>query len=215
MLIVPMVESDLRGHLKGAVSLAAINAPSLCVATGPVVAIDALEEELEQKGVLCQRLRTSHAFHSEMMDPAVKPFVEQVARVSSGTCLAFLFLSNVTGTWISSSQATDPAYWGKHLREAVRFSAGVTELAKNQGQVFLEIGPGRTLRTLAQSKISREFQKIACSLVLAASARRRNRPRLLFRTLWLPALARWSSGSVGAVICALETAQNFAADLSL
>ncbi len=149
MLIVPMPERDIREHLKGAVSLAAINAPSLCVATGPVNAIDALEKELEQKGAICQRLRTSHAFHSEMMEPALKPFVEQVASVSRNQP-RIPFLSNVTGTWISSSQATDPAYWGKHLREAVRFSEGVAELAKDQGQVLLEIGPGHTLKTLAR-----------------------------------------------------------------
>ena len=152
MLVVPMAESDLRGHLNQEVSIAAINSPSLCVASGPAGAIEALEKELEQKGVRCQQLRTSHAFHSEMMDPAVGPFVDQVARVSRNEPLV-PFVSNVTGTWIASSQATDPAYWGKHLRGAVRFAAGVSELARDQGQVLLEIGPGQTLKTLSRQTV--------------------------------------------------------------
>ncbi len=32
------------------------------------------------------------------------------------------YLSNLTGTWITEAQATDPAYWARHLRETVLFS---------------------------------------------------------------------------------------------
>ena len=60
------------------------------------------------------------------------------------------FLSNLTGTWISDEQATDPAYWARQLRAPVRFSAGVVELLGDPGRVLVEVGPGRALSTLVE-----------------------------------------------------------------
>ena len=60
------------------------------------------------------------------------------------------YVSNLTGTWITSEEATDPAYYGRHVREPVRFGTGVQELLKRGNCLPLEIGPGRTLTTLAQ-----------------------------------------------------------------
>ncbi len=62
------------------------------------------------------------------------------------------FLSNVTGDWITVSQATDPEYWVTHLRSTVRF-ADCLETVRAQGEpVLLEIGPGRTLSMLARAQ---------------------------------------------------------------
>ncbi len=152
MLVVPLPEKDARARVKSPLTIAAINAPALCVASGPVKAIDELEAELEKSGVAGQRLRTSHAFHSEMMDPAVKPFVGKVASVKRNPP-KIRFISNVTGTWISSSDAVDPEYWGTQLRGAVQFSLGIAELAREPGQIFLEVGPGHTLKTLARQSL--------------------------------------------------------------
>ncbi|MHC5731409.1 MAG: hypothetical protein ACYTXY_46460, partial [Nostoc sp.] len=60
------------------------------------------------------------------------------------------FVSNVSGTWITIAEATDPKYWAKHLRQTVRFSEGITELLKTQERIFLEVGPGRTLSTFVK-----------------------------------------------------------------
>ena len=60
------------------------------------------------------------------------------------------FLSNVTGTWITDAEATDPSYWGRHLRQPVRFAAGVEALLQDPRRVLLEVGPGRTLGGLVK-----------------------------------------------------------------
>ena len=60
------------------------------------------------------------------------------------------FISNVSGTFILDAQATDPAYRGRQIREAVRFSSGASELLKKPDRVFLEVGPGNTLGTLVR-----------------------------------------------------------------
>ncbi|MGB5715119.1 MAG: thioesterase domain-containing protein [Waterburya sp.] len=58
------------------------------------------------------------------------------------------YISNVTGDWIRAQQATDPNYWVQHIRQTVRFSQGIAKLLTEPEQVFLEVGPGRTLSTL-------------------------------------------------------------------
>ncbi|MEO0868677.1 MAG: KR domain-containing protein, partial [Cyanobacteria bacterium J06642_11] len=52
--------------------------------------------------------------------------------------------------------AISPKYWKQHLRQAVLFSQGVTELLQLQNPVFLELGPGHTLTKLVQQHLSPE-----------------------------------------------------------
>jgi acyl transferase domain-containing protein len=153
MLAVNLSAQELRPRLPDAISIAAVNGPSLCVVSGPFPEIDNVEKKLEGQGVGCQRVRTSHAFHSAMMDGAIAPFVEKVAGVRRNAP-KLTFLSNVTGAKIADADAIDPHYWGRHLRATVLFSAGVSELAKDSGSIFLEVGPGHTLKTLTRQVLA-------------------------------------------------------------
>src|SRR6185295_7316362 len=63
-------------------------------------------------------------------------------------------ISNVTGTWISAAEATDPEYWVRHLVSPVRFADGVAELWREPGRVLVEMGPGQTLGSLALQQMS-------------------------------------------------------------
>lgn len=149
MLAVALDEADLGAYLEPALALAAINAPSMSVVAGPTEAIAALEHRLDAAGLSGRKLRTSHAFHSQMMDPAIAPFVAEVGRHPLAVP-RMPFISNVTGTWITDSEATDPSYWGRHLRSTVRFAAGVQTLMRDAGRLLIEVGPGTTLRTLTR-----------------------------------------------------------------
>ncbi|HSP77941.1 MAG TPA: beta-ketoacyl synthase N-terminal-like domain-containing protein, partial [Myxococcaceae bacterium] len=151
MLSVMLPEEELRPHLGAELSVAAINGPSLTVVAGPTPRVEALEASLKERGVGVQRLHTSHAFHSSMMDPLLAPFTERVRQVKRNPP-KLPFISNVTGTWIDAAQATDPAYWARHLREAVRFSEGLQLLAQKPQQALLEVGPGTTLGTLTRGQ---------------------------------------------------------------
>ena len=131
-------------------SLAAINSPTLCVVAGTAEAVAHLETALEQRQIVSRRLKTSHAFHSAMMDPVVKSFAELVKSVPL-RAPQIPFVSNLTGRWITDAQATDPEYWARHLRECVRFADGVEELLRaDAANVLLEVGPGQTLAPLAR-----------------------------------------------------------------
>jgi len=58
------------------------------------------------------------------------------------------FVSNLTGNWITPAEATDRAYWARHLRHTVRFADGMHRLLKEPNRVLLEVGPGRTLSSM-------------------------------------------------------------------
>ncbi|HEX3129735.1 MAG TPA: SDR family NAD(P)-dependent oxidoreductase, partial [Thermoanaerobaculia bacterium] len=144
MLAVPMGEEQARSLLGDSLSLAAVNGPSLCVLAGPLAEVEALEARLTREGVACRRLQTVHAFHSSMMEPLAGSFAELVGGVEMHPP-RIPYLSNVTGTWITAEQATDPGYWVRHLCEPVRFEEGIRELLKDRDRVLLEVGPGQTL----------------------------------------------------------------------
>jgi acyl transferase domain-containing protein len=149
MLAVPLSEADVQPYLNAAVSLAAVNAPSLSVLSGPTEAIESIAGHFTARGLQCRPLHTSHAFHSSMMDPVVWPFIEAMEQVKMNAP-QIPYLSNLTGTWITPEEATSAGYWGKHLRQTVRFSKSIEELARVPHLVLLEVGPGQALTTLAR-----------------------------------------------------------------
>jgi acyl transferase domain-containing protein len=163
MLAVRRGEREILALLHGGVSLAAVNGPSLVVLSGSPERIDALDARLSEEGVGTVRLHASHAFHSAMMDPILAEFERHVARATLRPP-QLPYLSNVTGTWIEPSEPTDPAYWSRHLRQAVRFSQGLDALFAHD-YVLLEVGPGRTLSGLAPAHPAcRSDRVVAASL---------------------------------------------------
>lgn len=165
MLSVALAEEELRPLLEADLDLAAINAPKLSVVSGPTSAIERLERRLAERGVDCRRLHTSHAFHSRMMDPILSPFAAQVERVRLSPP-RIPVVSNRSGTWMTPEEATDPQYWVTHLRQPVRFADGLGELLADPTRAILEVGPGRTLSTLA-----RQHPAVSAGRVILTSLR--------------------------------------------
>src|SRR5262249_36675530 len=153
----------LNEHL----SVAAINAPALCVVAGPYEEIAALEKELAARGAVARHLHTSHAFHSAMMEPVLAPFTEVLRKVNFHTP-RIPFVSNTTARWIAPEEAQSPEYWAGHVRQTVRFADGVAALMKDARHVLLEVGPGQTLSTLARQHPSKPAgQTVLASLPYA------------------------------------------------
>jgi amino acid adenylation domain-containing protein len=153
MLAVPLPEAEVR-PLLGGLSLAAVNGPAMCVVAGEPGEIAALAERLVDRGLEGRRLHTSHAFHSASMEPVLDRFAAAFAGLRLHAP-AIPFVSNLTGTWIRTEEATSPDYWVRHLRETVRFSNGLAVLFGRPGAVFLEVGPGRALTSLVRQHPSR------------------------------------------------------------
>jgi acyl transferase domain-containing protein/acyl carrier protein len=186
MLSVQLAEADVRPLLGPGLEVAALNAPGSCVVAGSHAEIEALEKRLAAKDVLARRLRTSHAFHSAMMDPIVSAFRDAVAKAKPAAPKR-RFISNVTGTWVTPEQATSPDYWATHLRQPVRFADGLEELLKDAEAVLLEVGPGKALQSLARwHPRKKQGQSMLTSLPPVGEATAE--PEYLLRTLgqlWL------------------------------
>ena len=149
MISVRASEAELLPMLTGSgLDLAAVNGARLCVVAGSQAAAEAFVPRLEAAGLTSQRLHTSHAFHSHMMDDAVAPFRAEVARVRLHAP-RIPILSTVTGDWLTELEATDADYWAQHMRRPVRFHAAMEVLRAEGRHIAVETGPGRTLATLA------------------------------------------------------------------
>src|ERR1051326_2647212 len=110
MLSVQLPEKELSRRLSSSLNLAAVNGTESCVVAGNFAAVEQLEQQLAKAGISYRRLNTSHAFHSAMMDPALDAF-RAVCRQISFHAPSVPFISNLSGTWITSEQATNPEYW--------------------------------------------------------------------------------------------------------
>ncbi|NRQ32609.1 SDR family NAD(P)-dependent oxidoreductase [Nonomuraea sp. NN258] len=152
MLAVQREAADVAAMLPESLSIATVNGPGTCVVAGPAEAVEAFAERLRADKVRSTPLRTSHAFHSAMMEPILGEFTALVAAVPRRAPQT-AFLSNVTGTWITAEQAVDPAYWARHLREPVLFGDCVATLLAEGTWALLECGPGKQLSSLARMQL--------------------------------------------------------------
>jgi acyl transferase domain-containing protein/acyl carrier protein len=134
---------------RGMVDIAAVNAPDNTAISGDADAIAAISLALTRDGIKWTRLRTSHAFHSPLMDPIVEDF-EAFARGVGFAPPRVPVISNVTGRLAATGELCTATYWADHLRAPVRFHDSVRCLVDRGIRTFLEIGPKPTLLGLAR-----------------------------------------------------------------
>ncbi|WP_158578483.1 non-ribosomal peptide synthetase/type I polyketide synthase [Spongiactinospora rosea] len=149
MTAVPLPEGEVVPLLKGGLDLAAVNGPHECVVAGHFDAIADFEAGLTDRGVVSKRLRTSHAFHSRLMDDAAAAFEEAAGRIRLSPP-SIPFVSNVTGDWITDEDATSPGYWARQIHATVRFG-DCLGTALGTGAALVELGPGQVLTKLARA----------------------------------------------------------------
>ncbi|HKI01527.1 MAG TPA: SDR family NAD(P)-dependent oxidoreductase [Thermoanaerobaculia bacterium] len=144
MLAVSLPEQEVTPLLDAGLAIAAVNGTNVSVVSGPPPAVAALRERLQAGVVVCRPLAAAHAFHSPAMEPASEPFLRLLAHVRLQPPRIPL-LSDVTGTWLTDAEATDPRYWASHLTLTVRFGDVIRELGVEPDRIFLEVGPGQAL----------------------------------------------------------------------
>jgi amino acid adenylation domain-containing protein len=151
MLAVGLSGREVKALLSEGLTIAAVNAPSHTVVSGPTELIREFERELSSRRVSCRYLQTSHAFHSPVMKPAADQLVSTVKNIKLGPP-QIPYVSNLTGEWITAADATRTDYWAEHMCKPVRFADGLRAISEAGDFILLEVGPGTTLSSLARQQ---------------------------------------------------------------
>ena len=143
MVAVALSADAITEYLSPDVDLAAVNEPDGCVIAGSEENIRTFTARLAEQKIVARRVRTSHAFHSRLMDSVIPEFKAFLSRLTLRAPQIPL-LSNITGTWMSAGEATNPATWARQIRATVRFSDELDVLLADPCRVLVEVGPGGT-----------------------------------------------------------------------
>lgn len=157
--VAPLLAGDRFG---GELSLAANNGTHVVV-SGTAAAVADLNDQFTTRGVRTQVLRTSHAFHSHLMDPAVERFRKVADQVTFHRPQLPL-VCNVSGQVLPQDRVLDGDYWAGHIREPVRFADSL-ETAQQQGcDVLLELGPAAVLTRMAAGIAAERTERLVSCL---------------------------------------------------
>ncbi|ROO62112.1 acyl transferase domain-containing protein [Micromonospora sp. Llam0] len=170
MLAVAAEPDQVAEWLDGTtLDVAAINGPRAVVVAGLAEEIADFAADRRTKGVRCQQLVVSHAFHSRLMEPMLPDFGQTLASLPSRPP-ALPIVANLTGR-LAGPDTYLGDYWCRHVRQPVRFHDGIGQLRQLGVDVFLEIGPGRTLAGLVTAGGSAPDGGVVASLRRGAADR--------------------------------------------
>ncbi|MGV0850694.1 type I polyketide synthase [Mycolicibacterium phlei] len=141
MVAVFAPEGDVERAADGfpKVSVAAYNGPNT-VLSGPGADLEQIVAKLTDAGTRCTWLETSHAFHSELLEPALDEF-EEFAKGFEFAVPTLPLVCNRTGAVLAADTPLDAQYWRKHSRQPVQFAESVKTVAALGCSLLMEIGP--------------------------------------------------------------------------
>ncbi len=163
MLSVSLPARELRQHLGDTLDLASDNAPGLSVASGPDDELAALQERLEAQDIDCQRVAIDIAAHSRMLEPILQSFGDYLRSITLKAPTMPL-MSNRSGALMTDAEATDPEYWVAHLRGTILFADCIQTLGARGERIYIEMGPGRALSSLAQQNTNIRRDQVISAL---------------------------------------------------
>ncbi|MEU9446628.1 type I polyketide synthase, partial [Streptomyces sp. NPDC048304] len=172
MVSLQLPEAEVLPLLEGRadrVGVAAVNGPLATVVSGAAADVQEIAEQVRAQGHRATALRVSHAFHSPLMEPILRDF-RRVAESLEFHPPRLTVVSDLTGRPADPDDLTDPEYWVRHVRHAVRFADGVRALSGLGVTRCLELGPDGTLTALAAQSLPAE------DATLAVPAQDKDRP---------------------------------------
>ncbi len=137
----------LQGR-EGRISVAAENSPDFTVLSGDPEALSELMDELLAQGIFSAPLPINLASHSPQME-SLRPELEEALADLKPRPARLPVYSTVTGELVAG-EAMDATYWGRNLRETVRFGTVIAHLAQEGCRTFVEVSPHPILLELIQ-----------------------------------------------------------------
>ncbi len=163
MLSISLSLEEVQARIGSDLDIASVNAPGLTAVSGPKAALEALAARLEDEDVDFQRIQIDIAAHSRMLDAILDAYGDFLRSIPLSPP-QIPIMSNRTGAPLGAEQATDPDYWVGQLRNTVRFADCIDSLAATPGRVYLEVGPGKALSSLAQMNPNVAMGQVLSSL---------------------------------------------------
>lgn len=190
MMVVRLGATELAGMLPSGVAVAAINSATMTTLSGQTDVLQSLKKTLDEKKIVAKLLATSHAFHSEMMEPIVAPFTELAAKTTRHLP-KIRWISTCTGKEMTATEINDPTYWARQLRHSVLFAQAIESVVADGRNVILEIGPGQTLGPLVRQHPARSANLTILASLAATPERGRDLATLLgsLGRLWVSGAA--------------------------
>ncbi|MCE8547322.1 SDR family NAD(P)-dependent oxidoreductase [Ruegeria pomeroyi] len=149
MLSISLPLDEVQALIGEELDIASVNAPRLTAVSGPQAALDRLSEALRAREVEYQRIQIDIAAHSRMLEPILKEYGDFLRGLTL-SAPQIPIQSNRTGAVLTEAEATSPDYWVAQLRNTVHFADCIDALSEGRDRVFLEVGPGKALSSLAQ-----------------------------------------------------------------
>lgn len=143
------IVSDMIKDYKKLVSIAVHNAEETCVISGDSSVVEKILSIAEKKGIRTRKLKVSHAFHSQLMEPILDDF-KSVADEVEFSIPKIRFVSCLYAKEINEDQILDQIYWTTHIRDKVDFYKAIMSIHDKDNYVFLEVGSNLVLSALCK-----------------------------------------------------------------
>jgi acyl transferase domain-containing protein/acyl carrier protein len=137
-----LVEELLESY-RDRVSTAAVNSPTSTVISGEAAAIDEIVAAARSRGVRSKVLPVNYAFHGPQMEPFGTEMTEAVSGLTAQAASAPVY-STVTGA-LATQEDFNAVYWGRNIRQTVRFAAAVRAMLDAGVNIFVELSPNPVL----------------------------------------------------------------------
>jgi phthiocerol/phenolphthiocerol synthesis type-I polyketide synthase E len=161
MIAVLETPENIQTVISGEFSIAAINSTKSCVIACEEGSKSNIVSQLEAGNISFAILKTSHAFHSFMMDDILEDFRKELMKINF-SAPKIPMVSNLTGNMWDVNEIVTPEYWVKHLRNAVLFEKGLNQVLKTwPDAVFIEVGPGKALSNFLNDISDKETLSIS------------------------------------------------------
>ena len=137
----------------GGLVLANDNAPDQVALSGPAMLIERAQAECKRRQIKAHRLNVATAFHSEIVAGAVAPFAETLKahtfRAPKGDVFA-----NISAQPYPKTSASIRKKLSQQIGSPVLFRQSVEAMYAAGARIFIEIGPGSVVSTLARNTLA-------------------------------------------------------------
>lgn len=152
----PAAVEEICEKTEGIVSVANYNCPGQIVITGEENAVNNAAAALTEAGAKrCIPLKVSGPFHSALLKDAGEKLYEELKDVTL-RAPKMPYLTNVTADYVTSEENIKELL-KQQVASSVRFQQSIEKMIADGVNVFVEIGPGKTLNGFIR-KISKDVK---------------------------------------------------------